>query len=171
MSRLEEWNPWWEGKSTLPSDFIPRQIEIPSFNHTLSLTGVKYGGKTTFIHYFIQQHYPEALYIPLSDPYFNPTSLSQYVEYYLKEINPSQPIIILDDVEHPIEPIPDIKMILISSYNHPTSLSLYPLRLSEMLQVKDPQTALKHYLTYGGFPAVYLSQNKLPPLPIIIIPL
>jgi len=113
MEVLADWNFWGSLKETLK----PREVYISKLEKMLGggtatvLLGVRRAGKSCLAHLFIQEMIKrgqitpaDSLIVNLEDPRFPATleasDLMRIYEVYLRRLNPSNPIILLDEVQN-----------------------------------------------------------------------
>ena len=110
---LVDWNYWGNFLSKLKKRqlYLKRVQALFSPRTALSLLGIRRAGKSSIIHLYLQQLFSDknlitknSLFINLEDPRFTrqltAQDLHQLFEIYLQNLNPTDPIIILDEVQN-----------------------------------------------------------------------
>jgi predicted AAA+ superfamily ATPase len=113
MEILTDWNFWGNLKEKLkPRElYVSRLKEISGGSTATVLLGVRRAGKSSLAHLFIQKMIEQgqitladSLVVNLEDPRFPATlqtsDLMQIYEVYLRKLNPSNPIVLLDEVQN-----------------------------------------------------------------------
>ncbi|MCI0493499.1 ATP-binding protein [candidate division KSB1 bacterium] len=110
---LVDWNYWGDFKSQLKKRklYLKRVQSLFSPRTALSLLGIRRAGKSSIIHLYLQELFAHkilepqnSLIINLEDPRFTQQlttqDLHQLLETYLQNLNPTDPIIVLDEVQN-----------------------------------------------------------------------
>ncbi len=110
---LLDWNYWGQFKTQLKNRpaYLKRMETLLSPKTALTILGIRRSGKSSLIHLFLQKKFADrslskkdTLILNLEDPRFGQpltsADLNRLWEIYLKELNPKQPLVILDEVQN-----------------------------------------------------------------------
>lgn len=183
---LVDWNYWGNFQSELKKRerYLKQVHTLFSPRTALSLIGIRRAGKSSIIHLYLQQLFSDrnleiknSLIINLEDPRFTrqltAQDLHQLFEVYLQNLNPTNPIIILDEVQNVkgwerfvryLLEAKNLKVIVTGSSSKLLNQELATVLTGRHLDIEVFPLTLKEILEFEAIPyesVVQVAKNKI----------
>ncbi|HEX9972100.1 MAG TPA: ATP-binding protein [bacterium] len=183
---LVDWNYWGNFQSALKKReiYLKRVHTLISPRTALSLLGIRRAGKSSIIHLYLQQLFSDknleiknSLIINLEDPRFNrqltAQDLHQLYEVYLQNLHPTDPIIVLDEVQNVegwerfvryLSEAKNLRVIVTGSSSKVLDQELATVLTGRHVDIEVFPLTLKEILEFEAIPydsAVMVAKNKI----------